>query len=74
MVTAFKHPNNLVMIKSRTESLLLGEEDVVLLRALDTLSKEASARHEVEDLLLQVSQDIKRRLGSKKLQTENLKK
>ena len=42
VISAFKHPHSLIMLKSRVEAVLLSEEEAVALRAMDQIGSETN--------------------------------
>ena len=49
--TAFKFPDSMIMIKSRTEVLTLNESDAVVLRAVDAVARKTSNANREQDVV-----------------------
>ena len=48
----FKHQSSLIMIKSRTETFQLSDEEAKVLRAMDAVAKKTSAENKKDDILV----------------------
>ena len=62
-VYGFMYPSSLVMVKSRTQTITLSEEEAKVLRALDAVATEIAAVNEEEDILSTIGQRVSKRMS-----------
>ena len=55
---AFMYPSSLVMVKSRTETLELSEEEAQVLRAMDAVARQTAVKNRQEDVLTTIGRSI----------------
>ena len=51
VISAFRHPHSLIMVKSRVEAILMLEEEAVALRAMDLIGSETAEANKQQDIL-----------------------
>ena len=57
-LSAYRHPNNLVMIKSSTEIITVTKTESKLIRAMESICKEISSKHKDANLIELLTKEL----------------
>ena len=58
IITAYNHPNSLVMVKSFTETIEVTGEEALMMRAFDRIESETSEENKQKDVLQKAASRI----------------
>ena len=50
-ISAYRHPQSLIMIKSRVDAVLMSEEEALALRAMDQIGNETAEANKQQDIV-----------------------